>query len=120
MSDSLVFLRNRADEFCIFEPADIPHTDDLSPILLLAAVVISAGYAGVAVDELKLSDGRFVQSVDVNLATPEGKIFQKLTSALESGRTLPDANAMLEAIRQVYESLGRLQKLPRPSAKENK
>jgi len=120
MSASLVLLAGRSGDLSIVDPDDIPHTDDLSPILLLASAVISAGYAGVAVDELKLSDGRFVQSVDVNLATPEGKIFQKLTSALESGRTLPDANAMLEAIRQVYESLGRLQKLPRPSAKENK
>lgn len=102
MSESLVFRRNRADEFFIFDPDDIPHTDDLSPIMLLAAAVISAGYAGVVVDELQLTSGRYVQSMDVNLATHEGVLFQELSSVAMSGATLPSAQAVLSMLAQRY------------------
>jgi hypothetical protein len=102
MSDSRVFLRNRAEEFYIFDPDDVPHTDDLSPIMLLAAAVISEGYAGVAVDELQLTSGRYVQSMDVNLATHEGVLFQELSSVAMSGGTLPSAQAVLTMLAQRY------------------
>jgi hypothetical protein len=102
MSDSLVFLRNRADEVCIFDPDGILHTDDLPPIMLLAAAVISEGYAGVAVDELQLDSGRYVQSLDVNLATHEGVLFQELSSVAMSGGTLPSAQAVLNMLAQRY------------------
>lgn len=120
MSNSLVLMHSRANDLHIIDPDEIPHTDDLPPLLLIAVAVIKAGYTGVAVDELKLSNGRIVHSVELNLETPEGKIFQKLSAVLESGRPLPEANTVLEAIRLVYESIGRLQKLHHPNAKENK
>ena len=48
MSDTLVIIQNRADEFYIFDPDEIPRTVDLSPVMLLAAAVISAGYAAAS------------------------------------------------------------------------
>jgi hypothetical protein len=48
MSDSFVVIRNRANDLSIFDPDNIPHTVDPSPIMLLAEAVISAGYAGVS------------------------------------------------------------------------
>ena len=102
MSDSLVLLRNRADEFCIFDPDDIPHTDGLSPIMLLAAAVINAGYGGIAVDELRLTSGRYVQSMDVNIATHEGVLFRELSSAAMSGGAFPSAEEVLNILEQKY------------------
>jgi hypothetical protein len=102
MSDSLVFLRNRADGFCVFDPDDLQHTDGLSPIMLLAAAVIRAGYAGVAVDEVQLANGRYVHSMDVNLATHEGVLFQGLSSVAMSGGFLPSAQTVLSMLAQRY------------------
>lgn len=102
MSDSLVFLRNRAEEFCIFDPDNIPHTDDLSPIMLLAATVINAGYVGVAVDERLLTSGRYVLSMDVNLATHEGVLFRELSSVAISGGTLPSEQSVLKKLEEKY------------------
>lgn len=103
MSDSLVFVRSRSNELHIVDPEAIPHSDELSPLLQLAVDVIKAGYKGVAIDELKLKNGRYVYSLEGDLATPEGAVMQKLSMALDEGRPLPNAATVLEAIRRIYE-----------------
>ena len=102
MSDSLLFVHSRSNDLHIVDPDAIPHSDDLSPIMQLAGEVIKAGYEGVAIDELQRQNGKFVLSMEVDLATPEGVVMQKLSTALEEGRPLPNAATVLEAIRHIY------------------
>jgi hypothetical protein len=103
MSDSLVLLMNRANDLHIVDPDTVPHSDDLHPLLKIAAAIISAGYDGVAVDEIRLSTGRYIQSIDANLATPEGSILQSLEHIMDSGGVLPDPASVVAAIRQHYD-----------------
>jgi hypothetical protein len=69
----------------------------------LAVEVIKAGHRGFAIDELQLQNGRFGQSMEVDLASPEGVVMKKLSLALDEGRPLPNAPTVLEAIRRIYE-----------------
>lgn len=103
MSDSLVLVHSRSNDLHIVDPDAIPHSEELSPLLQLAVEVIKAGHKGVAIDELKLKNGRFVYSLEGDLATPEGAVMQKLSTALDEGRPLPNAVTVLEAIRRIYE-----------------
>lgn len=103
MSDSLVLLLNRANDLHIVDPDAVPHFDDLHPLLESAAAIIVAGYKGVAVDEIRLSNGRYIQSIDADLATPEGAILQSLRRIMDSGGVLPAPASVIAAIRQRYD-----------------
>ncbi len=103
MSDSLVLVLNRANELHIVDPDEVPHSDDLHPFTVIAAAIIAAGYEGVAVDEIRLSNGRYIQSVDVNLATLEGAILQDLRHMVDAGGVLPAPALVVAAIRQRYD-----------------
>ena len=102
MSDSLVFVHSRSNDLYIFDPDEIPRNDDLAPIMQLAAAVINRGYKGVAIDELKLKNGRYVHSMEADIATPEGQVIQKLARAYEDGRQLAEVVDVLEAIERLY------------------
>lgn len=102
MSDSLILRFNRAEELHIIDPDDVPHFDDLPPLLEIAAAIIIEGYKGVAIDEIKLSNGRFFQAVDVNLGTPEGAILQHLQQIVDAGGVLPAPDLVVRAIREHY------------------
>ena len=119
MSDSLLFVHSRSNDLHIVDPDAIPHSDDLSPIMQLAGEVIKAGYEGVAIDELKLKNGRYVYSLEVNLSTPEGVVIQKLSTALDEGRPLPNTPTVLEAIRRIYEKCERYGQSQQPKPEEN-
>lgn len=107
MSDSLVILHNRANELHVIDPDSVPHSDGLHPIILIAAAVINAGFEGVAVDQMRLSDGRYFQAIDVNMATPEGVILHRVQQIAESGGQLPTPELVVDAIRQQYARTGR-------------
>ena len=119
MSDSLVFVHSRSIELHIVDPDEIPHSDDPSPLILLAVEVIKAGYTGVAIDELKLKNGRFVYSLEGNIATPEGLVMRKLQLAFENGRPLPDVPTVLEAIRRIYAKCKQHEQSQQPTSEEN-
>lgn len=106
MSESIVFLLNRANELHIIDPDTLPHSDDLHPIVEIVVAVLNAGFEGVAVDEKRLANGRYFQSVDVNLATPEGLILHRLQQIAESGGQLPTPELVVDAIRQQYARTG--------------
>jgi hypothetical protein len=119
MSDSLVFIHSRSNDLHIVDPDAIPHSDKLSPIMQLAGEVIKAGHEGIAIDELKLKNGRYVYSLEVNLATPEGLVMRKLQLALENGRPLPDVPTVLEAIRRIYLKCEQYVQSQQPMLEEN-
>lgn len=119
MSDSLVFVHSRSNELHIVDPEAILHSDELSPLLQLAVEVIKAGHKGVAIDELKLKNGRYVYSLEGDLATPEGAVMQKLSKALDEGRPLPKAATVLEAIRSIYERREGQEPLQQSKPEEN-
>lgn len=103
MSDSLILNLNRANKLRVIDPDVLPPSGDLQPILLIAAAIITAGYKGVAIDEIKLANGRYFQAIDVNRATPEGSILRRLKDIADSGGVLPDPEAVVAAIRRHYD-----------------
>jgi hypothetical protein len=105
MSNSIVMHLSRSDEVTITELEDIAQTDDLHPIIKIAAAVINAGYLGVAVDEMKTADGRYVQALDVDLATAEGKMLQALSSLYEQGIKMPEAQTVLDGLQCMYQKM---------------
>ena len=119
MSDSLVLVLSRSNDLHIVDPDAIPHSDDLSPLLKIAVAVINKGYRGVAIDELKLKDGRFVHSMDADISTPEGKVIQKLAIALDEGRPLPDTPTVLEAIHRIYKTCEQFEQSQQTKPEEN-
>ena len=119
MSNSLLMAVSRSNDLHIVDPDAIPHSDDLSPIMHLAVEVFKAGYWGVAIDELKLQDGRFVHSIELDLATPEGVVMKKLSTALDEGRPLPNAPIVLEAIRRIYEKCEKYEQSQQIKPEEN-
>ena len=119
MFDSLVFVHSRSNDLHIVDPDGIPHSDVPSPLILFAVDIIKAGYEGVAVDEIRLNNGRFVHSLEVDLATPEGVVMQKLSKALNEGRPLPNAPTVLEAIRSIYKTCEQYEQPQQPNYKEN-
>lgn len=99
MSDSLVFYWDRGDVMHIVDPDGLKHFDDLSPLMLIAIEIINAGYEGVVIDEQLMSNGRYFQALNIDLATPEGEMLQALQ---DLGANLPPVNIVLEALKLAY------------------
>ena len=104
MSNSVVMHLSRSGKATVVDREDIPHTDDPHPIMTLAVAVLNAGYTGIALDELKLSNGRFAHALDVNLSTPEGRIFRELSLIAEAGGSMPDAPTVLAGLQLAYQA----------------
>ena len=102
MSKSIAFYLGRDNNVQVFDPDNLPHTDGLSPLMLLVIDVINAGYEGVIVDEEPLSNGRIFQGLNVNLATPEGRILQQVSNAYAKGKRLPRSKTLLRKIELEY------------------
>ena len=100
MKSSIVFYLDRSDTVQVIDPSSLPHSDDVNPLMLIAAAVINAGYAGVIVDEKRLACGRILQALNTNIATPEGRILTALYE-VEPAK-LPTPKAVLEDIRRAY------------------
>jgi hypothetical protein len=99
---SLAFHISRSGEIHVFDPEQIPHHEDIAPIMLIAAEIICAGYGGVAIDEMRLANGRYFQSLDADISTPEGKLIMQLFSALENGARAPNSKSVLEELNAAY------------------
>ena len=102
MSESRVAIFSRSGELRVIDPSTVPHHDGLHPLMQLAAAVLDAGYTGIAVDELKLQTGRILQSLEVDMATPEGQIFKLLSEISELGDELPVPQTVLDSLELVY------------------
>lgn len=100
MKSSILFYRDRGDNLQVIDSEALVHTDGLSPILLIAVAVINAGYSGVIVDEYRMANGRYFQSINTNSATPEGRILASFSQI--DPQNLPAPEAVLEEIRNAY------------------
>jgi len=107
MTKSIAFYLGRDNKVQVFEPDKLPHTDGLSPLMLLVIDVINAGYEGVIVDEEPLSNGRIFQGLNVNLATPEGLLLQYISDVYaESGELPMTSNEVLKVLAMAYKLKG--------------
>jgi hypothetical protein len=102
MSNSLVYYWDRGDNLNMIDPDVIPHFDDMHPVLAIVVDIINAGYEGVVIDEQRLSSGRYFQALNVNLATPEGRIISTIQSSFEAGEPIPSPREVVEAINHAY------------------
>jgi hypothetical protein len=103
-AESLVFHMSRSGELRIFDASTVPHFDDPVHLMAIAAAVLSAGYRGIAVDELQLANGRYCQCLEVDLSTAEGNLLQWLSRVHESGGPMPSVEAVLDALASAYAS----------------
>lgn len=108
MSNSIVMHLSRSGEVNIYNSDDIPHSNDLPPMMAIAAAVMNAGYTGLAIDEMKMSNGRYFHALDVDLATPEGRLLQELSHQFACGKELPNIQVVLADLQLAYKSTGNL------------
>lgn len=102
MTDSILLFASRNGDILIFNISSIEHFDDGAPIINLAVPVLNAGYKGIAIDELKMENGRYCHTLEVNIATPEGVIFNQLQKDYENGVSLPTPKNLLARIARAY------------------
>ena len=100
MNNSLLFYLNRSNSVQVVDSESLPHTEGLSPIMLIAVAVCKAGYRGVIVDEQRMANGRIFLALNSNIATPEGRIFADLYKLDPS--LLPTPQAVVEMIHKAY------------------
>lgn len=105
MSDSLVFYWDRVDNLNLIDPDIIPHFDDEHPVLKIVVDVINAGYEGVIIDEQRLSNGKYFHALNVNLATPEGRIISEIQSSFEARQELPTVSEVFQKIKDEYNAM---------------
>lgn len=102
MSDSIVFYLDRANVTHVIDPDSVPHHDAIHPLMDIAIAVINAGYSGVILDESRLSNGRFLQCLNVDHGTPEGRVIAAVGALSDSGYGLLSADAVLVLIKREY------------------
>jgi hypothetical protein len=100
MNESVIFYRDRSNTVKVIDSSSLSHTDDLSPIMNIAAAVIRAGYQGVVIDQHRMANGRYLQALNTNIATPEGRILAFLCKI--DPAVFPTPKAVLAEIRRAY------------------
>jgi len=75
---------------------------DLHPVLNVVMEILQAGYAGVVVDEMELPNGKYFQAINTDMASPEGRIVNKLISDFDDTKQFPEATEILEQIKKAY------------------
>lgn len=102
MNKSVLLYLDRSNSVQVIESDALAHTDDISPIMLIAAAVMRAGYAGVIVDQHRMANGRYFHALNTNMATPEGRILAALCKADQA--QLPAPKLVLQDIRRAYQN----------------
>ncbi len=106
MSDSIIFYLDRSGSVNIVASTDLPHTNDLNPIMKIAEFILHAGYTGVIIDQYRMANGRYFQALNVDLASPEGRVIDSLKNIDQA--SLPTPQNILEKIRSEYRRNGGL------------
>lgn len=95
-------------EISIFDPETAPRIEEDASSYYKAEVciaIINAGYQGVDLAELKLANGRFVQSISCQHGTSEGEIYAEVCRAADEGIFVP-VDQVLGAIEKLYIQTG--------------
>ena len=95
-------------EIAIFDPDTVPRIEEDTSACYKAEVciaILNAGYQGVDLAELKLANGRFVQSIAYQHGTPEGEIYAEVCRAADEGYLVP-VDQVLAAIEKIYDQEG--------------
>lgn len=100
MKSSILMYLDRGDTVHVLDSSSLPHTNEISPLMLIVAEIIIAGFKGVMVDEYRLANGRYFQALNVDKKTPEGQIISRLRGLDQT--TLPTPRDVLNEIRQAY------------------
>jgi hypothetical protein len=104
MSDSIIFYHGRDNQLHVIDPDCIPHFDQKPTLLQIATALIIAGYKGVIIDEIRLSNGRYMHCLSTFLTTPEGRMFAEMSNAFNLGDPLPSIECVLNSIHREYAS----------------
>ena len=104
MSNSIVFYLDRNDTICLIDPDTVPHSGDTNPLMLIVVDVINAGFNGARIDALKLSNGRYLHVLNVDIETPEGAFLSSLAMQIENGQDVPTSESVLRSIQDEYSS----------------
>lgn len=102
MNDSVIFYWDRGNGLHIVESDDLPHFDNEPPLLGYAAALMNAGFQGVAVDQKRLANGRYLQALNVDTASPEGQMMQALHERHQAGFQLPLPEVVVQVVRDEY------------------
>jgi len=102
MSETSVFLTT--SHRCVFD--GVPHYQGVAPIMQIAAAVSEAGYEGVRVLEIQHCDGRYIQILQTNHATPEGRYLSKLAAFTKKNKALPSLHQALAHVANLYKTGG--------------
>ncbi len=100
MTTSILVYQDRSDTVHVVDSSSLPHTNNISPLMLIVAEIIIAGFKGVMVDEYRLANGRYFQALNVDRNTPEGQIMIRLSNLDQS--KLPTPKQVLNEIRHAY------------------
>ena len=95
-------------EISIFDPETAPRIEEDASAFYKAEVciaILNVGYQGVDLAELKLANGRFVQSIAYQHGTPEGEIYAEVCRAADEGYLVP-VDQVLAAIEKIYDQEG--------------
>lgn len=95
-------------EISIFDPDRALRIEEDASAYYKAEVciaILNAGYQGVDLAELKLGNGRFVQSIAYQHGTPEGEIYAEVCRAADEGYLVP-VDQVLAAIEKIYDQEG--------------
>ncbi len=100
MTSSILVYQDRSDTVHVVDSSSLPHTNNISPLMLIVLEIMLAGYKGLTVDEQRLADGRYFQALNVDRNTPEGQIMIRLSNLDQS--KLPTPKQVLNEIRHAY------------------
>jgi len=105
--ESLIYYIDKGGKLHLIDSENLDKTNeklnlDLHPVLYVVMEILKAGYTGICIDEFILKNGKYFQAINVDLASPEGRIVKKLVSNFDDTKKLPEAMEILEQIKKAY------------------
>jgi len=91
------------------DPADVRSATDnplLDQLSLRGIAIMQAGYPGIECHYTDMKEGRFFIAWNVNLETPEGRMFTALNTLADAGVNLPDEGMLLDILTRIYAEQG--------------
>jgi hypothetical protein len=103
--NSFLYYADRAGNLHFIDTEPLVHFENYSPLLGLVSFINSEGYCGIDIDEVTMPNGTCLQSLNVNMATPEGRLFAELHNRTLLGGRLPKYRKILKKIEAEHKKL---------------